>query len=71
MANRLAIFACSPTRQLLPQIPYCTFHSLYRLHIPYNVESWQVFPRDENISSFIQNEPYKPKEIISMKKIKF
>jgi hypothetical protein len=33
---------------------------------PYNVESWKVFPSDEIICDFIQNEPYKPKEIISM-----
>jgi hypothetical protein len=39
---------------------------LYRLHIPDNIESWQVFPSDESIWYFIQNEPYKPKEIISM-----
>jgi hypothetical protein len=31
-----------------------------------NVESWQVFPSDEGICAFIQNEPFKPKEIISM-----
>jgi hypothetical protein len=35
-------------------------------HIPDNVESWQVFPSDESICAFIQNEPYKPNEIICM-----
>jgi ribonuclease HI len=65
-ADRLAIFATSPNRQLLPQIPYCTFQSMYRPHIPDNIESWQVFPSDESICAFIQNEPYKPKEIISI-----
>jgi hypothetical protein len=66
MADRLAIFAASPTRQLLPQRTDCTFQSLYRLHIPNNIESWHVFPSDESICAFIQNEPYKPKEIISI-----
>jgi ribonuclease HI len=66
MADRLVVFAASPTRQLLPQKPDCTFQSLYRPHLPDNVESWQVFPSDESICDFIQNEPYKPKEIISM-----
>jgi hypothetical protein len=40
MANMLAIFAASLTRQLLPQRPDCTFQSLYRPHIPDRVESW-------------------------------
>jgi hypothetical protein len=66
MADRLAIFVASPTQQLLPQIPNCTFQSLYHPHIPDNVESWQVFPSDESICAFIQNEPYKSKDIISM-----
>jgi ribonuclease HI len=66
MTDMLAIFAASPTQQLLPQRPDCTFQSLYHPHIPNNVESWQVFPSDESICAFIQNEPYKPKEIISM-----
>jgi hypothetical protein len=66
MADRLVVFAASPTRQLLPQRPDCTFMSLYRPHLPDNVESWQVFPDDEGICAFIQNEPYKPKEIISL-----
>jgi hypothetical protein len=66
MADRLAIFAASPNRQLLPQRPDCTFQSLYRPHIPDNIESWQVFPSDESICAFIQNEPYKLEEIISI-----
>jgi hypothetical protein len=44
----------------------CTFQSLYRLHIPNNIESWQVFPNDEIICTFIQNEPFNPKDIISI-----
>jgi hypothetical protein len=66
MAGMLAIFATSPTQQLLPQRPYCSFQYLYRLHILDNVESWKVFSSDESICDFIQNEPYNPKEIISM-----
>jgi ribonuclease HI len=66
MADRLAVFAASPTRKILPQRLDCTFQYLCRPHIPDNVESWQVFPSDESICAFIQNEPYKPKEIISM-----
>jgi ribonuclease HI len=71
MADRLVVFATSPTRQLLPQRPNCTFQSLYCPHIPDNVESWQVFPNDEGICAFIQNEPFKHKEIISMEDEKF
>jgi hypothetical protein len=40
MDDRLAIFAASPTRQLLPQRPDCTFQSLYHPHIHENLESW-------------------------------
>jgi ribonuclease HI len=66
MADWLAVFAASPNRQLSPHRPDCTFQSLYHPHIPDNIESWQVFPNDESICAFIQNEPYKPKEIISI-----
>jgi ribonuclease HI len=66
MADQLAIFAASPNRQLMPHRNDCTFQSLYRPHIPDNIESWQVFPSDEIIYAFIQNEPYKPKKIISI-----
>jgi ribonuclease HI len=66
MVDRLAVFATSPNRQLLPHRPNCTFQSLYRLHIPDNIDSWQVFPNDESIFTFIQNEHFKPKEIISI-----
>jgi ribonuclease HI len=66
MADRLVVFTASPTRQLLPQRPDCTFQYLYLPHILDNVDSWQVFPNDEGICSFIQNEPFKPKEIIYM-----
>jgi hypothetical protein len=66
MADRLDIFVASPTQKLLPQRPDCTFQYLYRPHILDNVESWKVFPSDESICAFIQNEPYKPKEIMSM-----
>jgi ribonuclease HI len=53
MADRLAIFVASPTRQLLPQRPDCTFQSPYHSDIPDNIESWQVFPSDESIYYFI------------------
>jgi hypothetical protein len=66
MVDMLAVFVASPTRQLLPQRHDCTFQCLYRTHMPDNVESWKVFPSDESIYAFIQNEPYNPKEIISM-----
>jgi ribonuclease HI len=57
MADRLAIFSASPTWKLIPEILDCTFQSLYCPHIPDNVESWKVFPSDEGICAFIQNEP--------------
>jgi ribonuclease HI len=66
MVDQLDVFEASPNRQLLPQSTDCIFQYLYHPHIPENVESWQVFPSDESICAFIQNEPYKPKEIISM-----
>jgi hypothetical protein len=34
MVDRLAIFAASPNRQLMPHTLDCTFQSLYRPHIP-------------------------------------
>jgi ribonuclease HI len=67
MADWLVVFAASPNRQLLRHRPNCTFQYLYHPHIPNNIESRQVFPSDESIHAFIQNEPYKPKEIISIK----
>jgi hypothetical protein len=71
MVDRLVVFATNPSRQLLPQRPDCTFMSLYRPHFPNNVESWQVFPDDERICAFIQNEPLKKKEIIYLEDNKF
>jgi hypothetical protein len=62
--HRLAVFAASPNRLLLTHRPDCTFQYLYRPHVPNNIESWKVFPNDERICAFIQNEPLKPKEII-------
>jgi hypothetical protein len=66
MVDRLTVFAASPNRKFLPHRPNCTFQSLYHQHILDNIESWQVFPNDESICVFIQNEPFKPKEIISI-----
>jgi ribonuclease HI len=39
MDDRLAVFAASPNRQLLPQRLDCTFQSLYRPHIHDSIES--------------------------------
>jgi ribonuclease HI len=39
MDDRLVVFPSSPNRQLLPHKPDCTFQSLYRPHIPDNIES--------------------------------
>jgi len=45
--------------------------SLCHPHIPDNVESWQVFKNNEDIYAFLQNEPLKPKEVISIEDNKF
>ena len=66
MDDQLAIIAACPNRKFLPHIHDCTFQSLYCLQIPDNIESRQVFPNDERIYAFIQNEPLKPNEIISI-----
>jgi ribonuclease HI len=66
MDDRLDVFANSPNRQLLPHKPDCTFQSLYRPHIHENIESWKVFPSNESSYDFIQNETFRPKEIISI-----
>jgi hypothetical protein len=71
MDDRLVVFVANPSRKLLPQRPNCTFMSLYHPHFLNNVESWQVFPDDESICAFIQNEPLKKKEIISLEDDKF
>ena len=66
MVDVLVVFTTSPNRQLSSHIPNCTFQSLYQPHILDNIESLQVFPNDESICAFIQNEPFKPKDIISI-----
>jgi hypothetical protein len=71
MEDRLVVFAAIPTRKFLPERPDCTFMSLYHPHFPDNVESWQVFPDNESICAFLQNEPLKRKEIISLEDNKF
>jgi hypothetical protein len=53
MVDRLVVFTANPTRQLLPERPYCTFMSLYHPHFPDNIESWQVFSDDESICAFL------------------
>ena len=66
MVDRLVVFEDSPTWKLLPQILDCTFQSLYYPHLPDNIESCQVFPSDEGIYAFMQNEHFKLREIISV-----
>jgi hypothetical protein len=71
MENRLVVFETIPTRQFLPERTYCAFMSLYRPHFPSNIQSYQVFVDDENTCSFLQNEPLKKKEIMSLEDDKF
>jgi len=66
MADRLAIFVASPSQQPFPHRPDYSFQSLYRPHIPDDVESWQALPNDESDCAFIQDEPPKLVEIISI-----
>jgi ribonuclease HI len=66
MDGQLAIFAASPNQKLLPHRPDCSFQSLYHPYIPDNVESWQALPNNKRICDFIQYEPLKPEEIISI-----
>jgi ribonuclease HI len=40
MDDRLVVFVASPNQQPFPHMPDCSFQSLYRPHIPDNVESW-------------------------------
>jgi hypothetical protein len=70
MVDRLVAFAASPNQQLFPHMLDCSFQSLYCPYIPDNVESWQALPNDESIFAFIQDEPLKPKEIISIEQNK-
>jgi hypothetical protein len=44
---------------------------LYHPHFRDSVESWQVFPDDESICAFLQNEAWKGKEIITLEDNKF
>jgi ribonuclease HI len=55
MVDQLVVFVASPNRQLFPHKPDCTFQSIYRPHIPENIESRQAFPINERIFYFIQN----------------
>jgi hypothetical protein len=66
IADRLAVFAASPNQQIFPHMPDCSFQSLYSPYIPDNAEYWQALPSDESICAFIQDEPLKPEEIISI-----
>jgi ribonuclease HI len=66
MTDRLDAFATSPNHQLFHHRPDCSFQSLYHPYIYGNVESWQALPNNENICAFIQDEPIKLEEIISI-----
>ena len=66
MADRLVVFVASSNQQYLAHRLDCSFQSLYRLYISRNVESWQVLPNDENTCAFIQYEPLKTEDIISI-----
>jgi ribonuclease HI len=66
MAGRLAVFATSPNQQFFPHKPDCCFQSLYRPYILENVGSWKALPNDKIICAFIQYEPLKPEDIISI-----
>ena len=66
MDGRLAIFASSLKQQISPHRPVCYFQSLYCSYIHGNVESWQALPNNDSICAFIQDEPLKPEEIISI-----
>jgi hypothetical protein len=71
MADRIVIFATNPTRKLMPQRPNCTLIYLCCPHFPNNVESWKFFLDDKIVCAFLQNEPIKRKEIISLEDNKF
>jgi ribonuclease HI len=66
IADRLVVFAASPTQQLLPHWPDCAFQSRHRPYIPGHVGFWEALPDDESICAIIQDEPLKPEETISM-----
>jgi hypothetical protein len=66
IADRLVIFAASPTQHLLPHWPDCAFQSLHRPYIYENEEFWKAIPNNESNCVVIQNEPLKPEEIISV-----
>jgi hypothetical protein len=70
IADQLAIFEASPDPLLLPHRPDCAFQSLYHPHTPENIDPCQVPPNKEIICGFTQNEPFNPKEIISVEENK-
>jgi ribonuclease HI len=66
MVDQLVVFVASPNQHPFPHRLDCYFQSLYLPHIHDNIESWQALPNDESVCAFIQYEPLKPKEIISI-----
>jgi ribonuclease HI len=71
IADRLVVFAASPTQQLLPHWPDCAFQSLHRSYISENEESWKAIPNNESSCVVTQNEPLKPEETISVENNEF
>jgi ribonuclease HI len=66
IADRLVVFAASPTQQLFPHWPDCAFQSLHRSYISENEEPWKAIPNNESSYVVIQNKPLKPEEIASV-----
>jgi hypothetical protein len=63
MTDWLAFLAASPTRQLMPHRLDCNFQFIYHPHIHDNIEYSKVFPNNERIFPFIQNEHLNPREL--------
>jgi ribonuclease HI len=66
IADRLVVFAASPTQQLLPHWPDCALQYLHHSYISKNEKFWKAIPNNESSCLVIQNEPLKHEEIISV-----
>lgn len=70
VVDKLAVFASSPSRQVLRERPSVEVISLYRYFVPNNKESWQVFGNDEDIDYFLAEnaeDESPPSRIIDLK----
>lgn len=70
VADKLAVFASSPSRQLLREQPSIEVISLYRPFVQDNERSWQIFNDDEDIDCFLAEnieDESSPPEIINLK----